>query len=319
MVIPPVILILGPTASGKSALAFSLAELFDGQVEIVSADSMQIYRGMDIGTAKPSHAEQARVPHHLIDVANPHEEGFTVERWLESAHAAIENIQRSGKSAVVVGGTNLYVQALLAGLFEGPSADESLRSTLRELSLAELRTRLIAIDPPSAERIHPNDQRRMIRAIEVTTLTGIALSAHQTQWNARGPSLPVGWQCLGLLPDPKSNATSINRRVKTMMENGFLDEVRRLVEIAPLGRQAGEAVGYRELAQHIAGTMPLEDAFEAIKIRTRKLARQQRTWLRRFRHIERSAWSTDACDGEKSKEFFHEVLGLENDGFKGNK
>lgn len=312
MEIPPVILILGPTASGKSALAFSIAELFEGQFEIVSADSMQIYRGMDIGTAKPSHAEQARIPHHLIDVANPYEEGFTVERWLEGAHAAIENIQRSGKSAVVVGGTNLYVQALLAGLFEGPAADESLRATLRELSLAELRARLIAIDPPSAERIHPNDQRRMIRAIEVTTLTGIALSAHQTQWNARGPTLPVGWQCLGLLPDPESNSTSINRRVKKMMESGFLDEVRRLLEIAPLGRQAGEAVGYRELSQHIAGTMPLDDAFEAIKIRTRKLARQQRTWLRRFRHIERSTWSTDPCNGEKPKEFFREVLGLTN-------
>ncbi len=312
MEIPPVILILGPTASGKSALALLLAELMGGKAEIVSADSMQIYRGMDIGTAKPSLAERSHIPHHLIDVADPYEEGFTVERWLEGAHAAIETIQRSGKSAIVVGGTNLYVQALLAGLFEGPAADETLRATLRDLSLAELRARLIAIDPASAERIHPNDQRRTIRAIEVTTLTGIALSVHQTQWNSRGPTLPTGWQCLGLLPDPKSNATSINRRVKTMMGSGFLDEVRRLLAVAPLGRQAGEAVGYRELAQSISGTLPLDDAFEAIKIRTRKLARQQRTWLRRFRHIERSSWSLEPCDGEKNYEFFWEVLGLSN-------
>lgn len=311
MDIPPVILILGPTASGKSALALALAEDFGGRVEIVSADSMQIYRGMDIGTAKPSHAERSLIPHHLIDVADPFAAGYTVERWLDGAHAAIDGIQRIGKSAIVVGGTNLYVQALLAGLFEGPSADERLRISLRELSLAELRSRLTAIDSASAERIHPNDQRRMIRAIEVTTLTGIPMSVHQTQWNARGPTLPIGWHCVGLLPEPKSNATSINRRVKTMMENGFLDEVRRLLAVGPLGRQAGEAVGYRELTQHISGTLSFEDAFEAIKIRTRKLARQQRTWLRRFRHIERSSWSTrEPCDLEKSMEFFREVLGL---------
>lgn len=306
-----VILILGPTASGKSALALALAAERTEQFEIVSADSMQIYRGMDIGTAKPTPQQREAIPHHLIDVADPHAAGFTVDRWLAGAHDAIDKLNHCGKTAIVVGGTNLYVQALLAGLFEGPPADETLRSELRELSLADLRAKLLLLDPESANRIHPNDQRRMIRAVEVTQLTDVPLSVHQSQWSARGPALPRDWRCVGLLPDAPSNSHAINKRVKLMMEEGFLAEVRGLVSIAPLGRQAAEAVGYRELTQHLAGTLSQEDAVEAIKIRTRKLARQQRTWLKRFRAIDGSLWSTDTPCEKTSGDFLERVLGLE--------
>ncbi len=305
------ILILGPTASGKSALATCLCDALNGRGEIVSADSMQVYFGMDLGTAKPTAEDRAAIPHHLIDIASPYEEGFTVDRWLDMAHGAITKIHATKRIAVVVGGTNLYVQALLAGLFEGPRADEDLRASLRNLSLSDLRTQLARIDPSSAQRIHPNDQRRMIRAIEVTQLTGIPMSTHQSQWTAAPPSLPAGWQCLGLLPDPDSNGRAINSRAKVMMELGFLEEVRGLRAVAPLARQSAEAVGYRELAAHLDGEQSLERAFEAIKIRTRKLARQQRTWLRRFAHIERSIWSTAPCGEKTSHDFFLRTLGMQ--------
>ncbi len=307
---PRAILILGPTASGKSALALALSQSLRDECEIVSADSMQIYTGMNVGTAKPSMQERAAVRHHLIDIESPYHEGFTVDRWLQGAHDTIAAINSREKCALIVGGTNLYVQALLAGLFEGPAADETMRAELRALSLDELREQLELIDPPSAQRIHPNDQRRMIRAIEVTRHTGVAMSVHQSQWSAAPPTLPSGWQCLGLLPDPESNGRAINTRAKMMMDCGFLAEVRALRTVAPLARQAAEAVGYRELAAHIDGEMKLDDAFEAIKIRTRKLARQQRTWLRRFRHIEHSTWSTDPCGEKTSHEFFLNALRL---------
>ncbi len=305
---PQALLILGPTASGKSALAFALSEALLGKCEIVSADSMQIYEGMDIGTAKPSMQERSAIPHHLIDITTPYRDGFTVDRWLECANDAIAAINAANKCAIIVGGTNLYVQSLLAGLFEGPAADEGIRAELRALTLADLRAQLDAVDAPSALRIHPNDQRRMIRAIEVTRLTGIPMSTHQSQWSAAPPQLPAGWQCFGLLPDPESNGRSINQRAKAMMQNGFLDEVRRLRAIAPLARQAAEAVGYRELAEHLDNACALDDAFERIKIRTRKLARQQRTWLRRFAHIERSTWFNEPCGEKTSHDFFLRVL-----------
>lgn len=310
MDLPRVILILGPTASGKSALALALASQLLNRAEIVTADSMQIYRGMDVGTAKPTAAEQALVPHHLIDVASPYEEGYTVENWLTDAHTAIASVAQRGRTAIVVGGTNLYVQALISGLFEGPAADEGLRAQLRTQPLEQLHAQLTRIDLAAAQRIHRNDQRRIIRAIEVFTLTGIKLTDHQQQWNARGPTLPQDWRCCGLLPDSVSNSSAINLRVKGMMASGFLDEVRRLTIVGSLGRQASEAVGYRELSQHLRGEVALDKAFESIKVRTRKLARQQRTWLRRFSHIEGSNWSTDPCGDEKTKIFFQTVLGL---------
>ena len=297
------ILVLGPTASGKSSLALALARRLAGAAEIVSADSMQVYRGMDIGTAKPTTAERAEVPHHLLDIADPHEAGFSVEEWRTLALRAIAEITSRGSCAIVVGGTNLYVQALLMGLFDGPPSNEALREELARVESAELHARLARLDPESAARLHVNDRRRVTRAIEVLATTGIPLSAHQTQWSAGPPSLPDGWRCVGLLPSAPSNARTINARVKRMVECGFLAEVRELLRAGPLGRQAAEAVGYRELTQHLTGQATLEGAIEAMKMRTRRLARQQRTWLRRFEHIPGSRWfhaDADAFEPERT-------------------
>ncbi len=300
---PQVILVLGPTASGKSAIAMSLSKILDGGSEIVTADSMQIYVGMDIGTAKPTAEDRARVPHHLIDIADPYADGFSVESWRGEATRAIESINQRNLTAIVVGGTNLYVQALLSGLFEGPPANEALRNELRALAPEDLRARLTRHDPESAARIHVNDTRRAIRAIEVAETSGTPMSALQTQWTMGPPKLPEGWRCVGRLPEAPSNAAAINARVKAMMELGFLDEVRRLTAAGPLGRQATHALGYEELAQHLCGQATLEGAVEATKARTRRLARMQRTWLKRFTQIPGSAWSRERVE-DFSPDFF---------------
>ncbi|MSR28110.1 MAG: tRNA (adenosine(37)-N6)-dimethylallyltransferase MiaA [Phycisphaerales bacterium] len=302
------ILILGPTASGKSALAMAIAARLGGKAEIVSADSMQIYRGMDIGTAKPTPREQSQVAHHMIDLVEPSTDGYSVERWRSEALAAIAALNADDKCAIVVGGTNLYVQALLLGLFEGPPADEALREELRALPLAQLHATLHEIDPESATRIHPNDQRRLIRAIEVTRATGTPLSTLQSQWSSVPPTLPAGWVCAGLLPDAPSNARAINLRVRTMMELGFLDEVRQLLDVSPLGRQAAEAVGYRELTRHLTGMATIEGAVEDTQRRTRALARRQRTWLKRFERIEGSIWSREAPEALRADSLAAAIL-----------
>lgn len=306
-----VILILGPTASGKSALAVAAARSIQG-AEIVSADSMQIYRGMDIGTAKPSNALRAEIPHHLIDIADPHTSGFTVENWLNAARELLASFATSGKTAIIVGGTNLYVQALLSGLFEGPPADPELRARLQALGTDALHAQLQQVDPAAATRIHRNDTRRLIRALEVHSLTGRPLSEHQQQWHAAPHVLPSGWTCIGLLPDSVANARTINARVVHMMECGLLDEVRTLLARGALGAQAAEAVGYRELTLHLRGQRRLEDAIEDTKQKTRRLARQQRTWLRRFRQIPNSVWSNEVLDDARAEIFFSHVLGRRN-------
>lgn len=307
---PRVLLIIGPTASGKSALAVAAARCMAG-AEIVSADSMQIYRGMDIGTAKPSRALRAEIPHHLLDIADPHASGFTVEDWLNAARQLLDSFATRGTTAIIVGGTNLYVQALLSGLFKGPPADMELRARLQALEGDALHAQLQRVDPVAAARIHRNDVRRLIRALEVHALTGRPLSELQQQWQAAPPALPDGWRCIGLLPDSAANARHINARVVHMMEAGLLDEVRALLARAPLGAQAAEAVGYRELSVHLRGLRRLDDAVEDTKQNTRRLARQQRTWLRRFRQIPSSVWSSEILDDDRAEKFFHNVLGRE--------
>lgn len=287
------ILLLGPTASGKTALSLEMAGMLAARgvrAEVVSADSMQVYTGMDIGTAKPSAAERGRVPHHMIDVADPYSIGFTVEEWLRGARGHIERVRAAGGISVITGGTNLYVQALVSGLFEGPPASPEIRARLGALAPDELRGRLERSDPDAARRIHRNDVRRTIRALEVLELTGTPISALQVQWESRMPSLDPGWRAIGLMPPAPESARRINARVGTMIEDGFVDEVRTLRARGDLGRQAAEAVGYRELARYLDRRCSLHDATEAIKVRTRRLARQQRTWLRRFTGIPGSEW-----------------------------
>ncbi len=279
--------IVGPTAGGKTTLAVRIAQYLAEQnrsAEIISADSVQIFRGMDIGSAKPDERERAGIPHHLIDVAEP-EDRFTVHDWLAAAERAVAEIRSRGAVPIVVGGTNLYIKAFLDGLFEGPEPDEALREQLRALTQAERRAELERVDPAAAGRIHPNDERRTVRALEVFRQTGVPMSEHQKQWD-RQPR--PGAVLLGLDWPIEAINRRINQRVKQMMEAGLLDEVRRL---GPrLGPQAREALGYKQLLRHLAGDWTLEEAVEQIKIETRRFAKNQRTWLRRLRATPGSRW-----------------------------
>ncbi len=282
----PIIVLAGPTAGGKTAIAIELARRLPGGAECNCADSMQIYRGMDIGTAKPNAAERATVPHHLFDIADPAEDSFTVDRWKRLAEEIIADIRSRGAWPIVVGGTNLYIKALLEGLFEGPGPDPRIRAELESNEMKSLRRELESIDPAAASRIHANDRRRTIRALEVFRQSGRPISDHQQQWdcgNVRDDALIL------ILDYPREVINRrINSRVKQMMEHGFLDEVRGLRDRNGLGRQAREALGYKQLLAFFEGKYTLDEAVEQIKISTRRYAKQQRTWLRRFRLLQRS-------------------------------
>ena len=280
---PRTILIVGPTAGGKTDLGVELALRLSG--EVVTADAFQVYRGMDIGTAKPTPEERRGVPHHLLDIVDP-PESFSVHQWLALANRTIGDIGAGGRLPIVVGGTNLYVKSLLDGLFEGPAPDPALRDQLRAMSPEARREELVRVDPDAARRIHPNDERRTIRAIEVFRQTGRAISTHQTQWDAPGADDSRLLVALDL-PVETINRR-INARVRAMIERGLVEEVRRL---APhLGPQAREALGYKQILAHLAGAMSLDDAAEKIKIETRRFAKNQRTWLKRLRRTPGSLW-----------------------------
>jgi len=283
----PVILIVGPTAGGKSGLALALAQRLPEGGEIISADSMQVYRGMDIGTAKPSLAEQQLVPHHLIDVIEP-EEPYSVDDWLSAALRLIDEIRKRKRRPIIVGGTNLYVKAFLEGLFDGPPPDEALRAQLAAQSTEQLHAEVSRIDPPSAERIHRNDRKRLTRALEVHRTTGTPLSAWQSQWSSAPPRGDV--LLIGLVWPVEAINRRINARVRRMIDAGLAEEVRRLHTEGRLGMQAREALGYKQLIAAIEGRAALDDAVEQIKVETRRFARKQRTWLKSFRRHRRSLW-----------------------------
>jgi tRNA dimethylallyltransferase len=299
----PFPVLIGPTAGGKTRLAVDLCLALSARgtsAEVVTADSMQVYRGMDIGTAKPNREERRGVPHHLIDLVEP-TEPFTVDQWLKQAEACITALRARGVVPVVVGGTNLYVKALLEGLFEGPAADEALRAELTSMDPHERRRELERADPAAAARIHFNDVRRTVRALEVHRLTGKPISDHQKQWGdgsgsdsaVRPDALVVGLDW----PTDEINRR-INARVSQMIEQGLLDEARALHASGRLGLQAREALGYKQLIEAFeAGGTPsaIEDAVERIKIETRRFAKNQRTWLKRFRMAPGSIWLEGAA------------------------
>ena len=297
-----ILVILGPTASGKSELAMALARQVGA--EILSVDSMQVYRGMDIGTAKASAQERAQVRHHLIDVVDPNE-SFTVARFVEAADQVIASVPPvsppAGSSAeglppvrtpaalhqaplIATGGTPLYYKALFEGLFEGPSADPQVRQKLGQLSNEELARRLDEVDPASAQRIHANDTKRMIRALEVHELTGKPISALQKEWGAQAHRHSAVW--VGLDWDREVLNRRINARVKGMLAAGWVAEVQQLLQrYGSLSHTAAEATGYRQIIDHLEGKLTLEDAAEQIKIATRQLARRQMKWFRRFPNV----------------------------------
>ena len=277
----------GPTAAGKTALALDLAGRLDA--EIVSVDSMAVYQGLDIGTAKPSPGERARVAHHVIDVVPP-SEPYSVARWLADAAAAVEAIRARGRRILFVGGTPLYLRALRDGLAPLPAEDPAFRRSLLDEIEAEgsaaLHARLATIDPAAAARIHPNDVKRIVRALEVSHATGRPLS------EAFAPAPDPGFETRMMIVDLPRRllADRIDRRVDAMFAAGLVDEVRRAAA-APggLGPTARQAAGYAECLDLLAGRLPPAEAVRLTKQRTRQLAKRQLTWLRSFKN---AVWIT---------------------------
>jgi tRNA dimethylallyltransferase len=270
----------GATASGKTAVGMALARVLDA--EIISLDSMAIYRGMDIGTAKPTAEERAEVPHHLIDIIEP-EEDFSVAPYLDAARAKVDEIRRRGREALFVGGTPLYLKAMLRGLFEGPPANWELRKVIErevaDVGSAALHARLQQVDPLAASAIHPNDARRLIRALEVFRATGQPISHQQLEFEEGRPAETC--RVFVLRRPREEQHRRIDSRVEDMMRRGLVDEVRRLTSNGRrLGRTASQAVGYREAMDYLAGEYDVATMTARIKTRTRQFAKRQGVWFR---------------------------------------
>jgi tRNA dimethylallyltransferase len=279
--------LVGPTASGKSALALEIARVA-GDVELVSLDSMQVYRGLDIGTAKPTRLERDEIVHHLVDVADPSEE-WSVQRTQAGARAAIADIESRGRRAILVGGTGLYVRAVVDDL-QIPPTDPALRDSLDraahdDAGLAAAYTRLTDLDPAAAARMEPGNRRRIVRALEVIELTG-------RQFSSFGPGIDdyappaMSVTMFAVRIEPAELAVRIGARFEAMRAAGLVDEVRDLAA-RDLSRTARDAIGYREVLAHLSGEIPvLEDALDGAVRRTRRFARRQRVWFGRDPRIE---------------------------------
>ena len=279
----PLIVITGPTATGKTALGVALCHALGG--EVISADSMQIYRGMDIGTAKPTPAEREGVPHHLIDAADPGED-WSVARWAALADAAVRDIRARGRRPVVVGGTGLYIEALLTGREYGaapedPSLRERLGAEYDALGGAAFREKLRAVDPLRAEKLAPADKKRLVRALEVYTLTGETITAHDERTRALPPRyesvrFALTWN------DRETLYERIRRRVDAMAADGLFEEVEALLRSGlRADSTAMQAIGYKEVAAALRGECSREEALETVKRESCRYAKRQLTWLRR--------------------------------------
>ena len=287
---PIVPAIVGPTGVGKTGTALAIAERLDA--EIISMDSMQIYRHMDIGTAKPTREEQARVPHHMIDVVDPHER-FTTSAYREMAFQAMEEIFARGKQPLLVGGTGLYLNAVSYEMSLGVSgADPQMRDRLRGIAqqpdgAQRLHSMLMRADPQSAQRLHPNDVRRVMRALEIYESTGKTRSEQEDERKREGPYHITVY---GLSMPREALYARINKRVNAMMEAGLVDEVKALLAWGVVPNEEGgamQAIGYKEMAAALAGEMTMDQAVERIKQGSRRYAKRQWTW---FRHDERVKW-----------------------------
>ena len=291
---PLLIAVVGPTAAGKSALALRLARA-EG-AEIVSCDSLQVYRGLDIGSAKPTADERRRVPHHLVDVVDP-DQPFSAADYARLGRAALGAIRGRGALALVVGGTGLYLRALLHGLFEGPSRDQAVRARLEAMAErhgeARLHRWLARVDPHAAARIAPADRVRVVRALEVFHKTGRPLSGHHLAGAEPLPGHDV--RVLGLAPAREALRAAVESRTERMLADGLVEETRRLVarygpDLRPLG-----AIGYRQAAAVACGAVGVDEARRDIVKETMRYAKRQMTW---FRHQEQVAWCADAAEAE---------------------
>ncbi len=279
----PLIVLLGPTASGKSALAVALAERLVNAAgepaEIISADAMAVYRGMDLGTAKPTPADRARIRHHLIDVVEPSDR-CDGQRWFELADAAARDLHQRGRTVIVAGGTPLYVKLLLEGISAGAPRDPAVRARLQERYRVEggavLHAELQRIDPDYARDRHPNDERRIVRALEVHALTGRPYSSfHVTDGRRRASLRPL---LIGLDWPVELLNQRINARTEAMFASGLVEEVRGLRE--RLSAEASQAVGYKEVIDHLDGKMDLPATIDQVRCASRRLGKHQRTWYR---------------------------------------
>ncbi|MFO7903185.1 MAG: tRNA (adenosine(37)-N6)-dimethylallyltransferase MiaA [Planctomycetota bacterium] len=277
----------GPTAAGKTRVGIEMARLLNA--EIVSLDSMAIYRGMDIGTATPTPEQLRAVPHHLLNILDPVEE-FSVSSYVKRAHHLIERIRAAGRDVLFVGGTPMYLKAMLRGLYTGPPADWAFRKEVEEevrrVGVEPLYKRLVQVDPLSADKLHKNDVRRIIRALEVYKITGEPISHRQLQFEegARAEDCRVfvlGW--------PRATLHErIDARVERMFHHGLIGEVQGLLNcFGRLGRTASQAVGYREAIEYCRGEMSLSEAKSRVQVRTHQFARRQETWFRSLSECQR--------------------------------
>lgn len=295
---PKTIAIVGPTATGKTGLSIELARHFNG--EIISADSRQIYRGMDIGTAKASREELAAVPHHLVDIRNP-DEDYTVADFKRDATAAIDTILARGRLPILVGGTGLYVRAVVENLdIPEVAGDPVLRKKIEDEIAADglpaVFEKLVALDPEAAYIVDPKNPRRVVRALEVATITGKPFTAQRKKQTALYNFLIIG---LGRQFPPEILRERIDRRIDVMFEDGLIDEVKNLAE--KYRRDDGslpvafDAIGYREIIAYLRGAATLDEAVAAMKLNTWRFAKRQMTWFRKDKDIQ---WVTDAKEAE---------------------
>jgi tRNA dimethylallyltransferase len=271
-----VLTVVGPTAVGKSEVALELALRLGG--ELISVDSMQVYRGMDIGTAKPSAEERARIPHHLIDIVEV-SEPFDAARFVAHARKAIEQVLSRGRVPILCGGTGLYLRALFEGLGKAPARSAGLRTELEATPLPELLKELAERDPATFARIDVKNPRRVVRAVEVIRLSGEAYSLQRADWNNEALLWPL---TVGLLRERDDLVQRIERRVDQMFQRGLVPETEALLKVGlRTNPTAMQALGYRQVAEHLEGTRSLSETVELVKARTRQYAKRQMTWFTR--------------------------------------
>ncbi|MFZ5907706.1 MAG: tRNA (adenosine(37)-N6)-dimethylallyltransferase MiaA [Nitrospirota bacterium] len=308
-----VLILLGPTCVGKTGVAILLARAL--HTEIISADSMQIFRHMDIGTAKPSQEERAIVTHHMIDIVDPWE-SYSTGKYIRAVMPVIERLHQNGKIPIVTGGTGLYIKAMTRGIFHGPSADWDLRERLLSIEhggKGSLYAALKEVDPEAAEKITPNDTRRLIRALEVILKSNATMSGMQ-----KHSTLPLAYDFvkIGLTRERKELYRMIEKRVDAMLENGLVHEVKKVMEMVnrqheqlpspPVPYPSMQAIGYKETAQYLRGEIPLAEAVRLIKQATKRFAKRQFTWFRKEEGIQ---W-VEVTGIHDCKEAFVRVYGV---------